>query len=163
MLTHFSRRIIESRRTFRMLSWDSPAQSGGRDWSLPKNSGAAPAVAASMLSVPSTGTSSLVSQPWPLPPPAPLTAPPPPSRSKLTFAQITDSSLLYHSLSLSVPSCFADWFGFSDVNFKFEGIGIKVLLFKWNGETPPPTPPGYPDTPQLEQCGFFDTSLFASR
>jgi len=147
-----------------MLSWGSPAQSGARGWSLPKNSGAAPAVAASMLSVPSTGTSSWVSQPWPLPPPAPPTAPPPPSRSKLSFAPITDSSLLYHSLSLSLCHlALPIGLVFSDVDFKFEGIGIKVLLFKWNGETPPPTPPGYPDTPQLEQCGFFDTSLFASR
>jgi cleavage and polyadenylation specificity factor subunit 1 len=42
------------------------------------------------------------------------------------------------------------------------GIGIKVLMFKWNGEVPPATPPGYPDIPQLEQCGFFDSTLFAS-
>lgn len=42
------------------------------------------------------------------------------------------------------------------------GIGIKVLLFKWNGEYPPATPPGYPDIPQLEQCGFFDSTLFTS-
>ncbi|QDZ23267.1 subunit 1 of cleavage and polyadenylation specificity factor [Chloropicon primus] len=42
------------------------------------------------------------------------------------------------------------------------GIGIKVLLFKWNGQYPPETPPGYPKIPQLEQCGFFDSTLFAS-
>ena len=37
-------------------------------------------------------------------------------------------------------------------------VGLKVLVFKWNGEEPPPTPPGYPPTPQLEQVGFFDSS-----
>jgi len=41
------------------------------------------------------------------------------------------------------------------------GIGMKILMFKWNGQHPPPTPPGYPDIPQLEQCGFFDSTLFA--
>ena len=64
------------------------------------------------------------------------------SRSKLSFAPITDSSLLYHSLSLSLCHlALPIGLVFSDVDFKFEGIGIKVLLFKWNGETPPPTPP----------------------
>ena len=46
--------------------------------------------------------------------------------------------------------------------FLLAGIGMKVLLFKWNGEHPPATPPGYPDIPQLEQCGFFDSTLFTS-